>query len=356
MNGSVDILAWLQGNVEMHEKRRATLALCVGAAMALRGLGVLALGRSLAGRTSAKHGIKRVWRFLRNSAVELDAVSRALLRQMAPASGPLVVLADWTDLHPHTQLVFALPRDGRALAFLSYTIAHDGGEGSRVRAEEHALERLARIVEPGREVILVADRGFATPHWLNAIERRGWYYVQRFPRQVIVEVEEYTGALHELRLRRGTRAKDFGCGTIGQERPRTARLVACYGTEAKEPWLLVTNLSTALPIHIVRLYARRMWIEQMFRDWKNRQWGMGLDAVRLSQPERHDRLFLILALAYYFLSACGAYAERNGLAQDLKANTVTTRVMTLLRIGRQLLNRRRTIPNAALHALDWLPS
>ncbi len=65
--------------------------------------------------------------------------------------------------------------------------------------------------------------------------------------------------------------------------------------------------------------------------------------MRLSEPERHDRLFLILALAYYFLSACGAHAEQRGLAQDLKANTVRTRVMTLLRIGRQFLNRRPAI-------------
>jgi hypothetical protein len=356
MNGSVNILAWLQAHVEMHEKRRATLALCVTAALTLRGLGVLALGRSLAGRTAAKHGIKRVWRFLRNPAVECEAVARALLRQMAPAAGPLVILVDWTDLHPHVQLVFALPRDGRALAFMSCTIAHDGGERSRVRAEEQALERLARIVEPGRKVILVADRGFATPHWLDAIEQRGWYYVQRFPRQVIVEVDEYIGALHELRVRRGTRARDLGWGAIGQERAHQARLVVCYGREAKEPWMLVTNLAEELPIHIVRLYQRRMWIEQMFRDWKNQKWGMGLDAVRLSEPERHDRLFLIVALAYYFLSACGAYAERRGLAKRLKANTVTSRVMTLLRIGRQYLNRYHTIPNTALHALYRLPS
>lgn len=356
MNGSVNILSWLQANVKMHEKRRATLALCVLAAIGMRGVGVLALGRSLAARTSPKHSIKRVWRFLRNAAVELDAVAGALLRSMAPVGGPLVVLVDWTELHPHIQLVFALPRDGRALAFLSHTIAHDGGERSRARAEEQSLERLARIVEPGRQVILVADRGFATPHWLDAIERRGWHYVQRFPRHVIVEVEQYTGALYELPVRRGTNAKDFGCGAVGQERPRQARLVVRYARDAKEPWLLVTNLSDALPIHIVQLYQRRMWIEEMFRDWKNRQWGMGLDAVRLCEPDRHDRLFLIVALAYYFLSACGAYAEKRGLAKQLKANTVTIRVMTLLRLGRQLLNRQRNIPNAALYALAGLPS
>ena len=146
----MDILAWLERHVEMHAKRRETLALCAQAALQVRALG--ALGRSLPGRTWAKYSIKWVWRFLRNPALEVEAVSGALLRQMALAQGPLAVLVDWTDLHPHTQLVFALPRDGRALGFLSQTIAHDGGEGSRAKAEEQALERLARLVAcHGRE-------------------------------------------------------------------------------------------------------------------------------------------------------------------------------------------------------------
>jgi len=140
MNGFETIMAWLDENVKMHAKRRTTLGYLVTAAMMVRGLGVLALGRAVDSGTTAKHAIKRTWRFLRNPDVECTAVHEALFRQFCPKRGPVVVLVDWTDLYPYTQLVFALPRDGRALPFLSKTIYKEGGEGSRIAAETWALE------------------------------------------------------------------------------------------------------------------------------------------------------------------------------------------------------------------------
>lgn len=356
MNGFESIVTWLGLHVKMHDKRRLTLAHLVFAAMALRGMGVLALGRSMRSGTSAKHQIKRVWRFLRNEAVECEAVHEALFTQFMPRSGPIVVLVDWTDLMPYTQLVLALPRDGRALPFMSITIDKSGGEGSRVAVEHEALARLASFCPEGREVIVVADRGFGNARWMQAIAARGWYFVQRLPRSFHVEVEGYVGGLFDMRFRRRTRARDYGWGSIGEAAHTPGRLVVQYSKDYDEPWYLSTNLKATVPAEIVRYYQRRMWIEAMFRDWKNRQWGMGLDAVRLSSSKRHDRLFIVLALAYVFLCACGAYAEHIGLAQSLKANTRKDRVMTLLRNGIQLLARKPPTQKQALKALQALPT
>jgi len=356
MNGLDAIVSWLSCHVKMHAKRRATLAHLVVAAMRMRGVGVLALGRSMEGACSAKHQIKRVWRFLRNAAVECEAVHEALFREFAPREGRIVVLVDWTDLMPYTQLVLAFPRDGRAIPFLSITVPKAGGEGSLVAAEQSVLERLAALCPSDREVVLVADRGFGNSRWMSDVAARGWYFVQRLPRSYHVEVEQYVGGLFDMRFRRRQRARDFGPGTIGETHPVRGRLVAQYSKDYDEPWYLATNLEDTPPVEISRLYQRRMWIEAMFRDWKNQQWGMGLDAVRLSAPERHDRLFCVLALAYTFLCACGAHAERTGLAQKLKANTRKDRVMTLLRTGVQLLMRKPPTRKQALTALHALPT
>jgi len=51
-----------------------------------------------------------------------------------------------------------------------------------------------------------------------------------------------------------------------------------------------------------------------------------------SEPQRHDRHFIIIALAYTFLCAFGAAAETLGIAQRLKANTRAERVLNLARI------------------------
>jgi hypothetical protein len=340
----------------MHAKRMATLAVLVDAAMKMRGMGVLALGRAVAGRVDAKHDIKKVWRFLRNPKLEMHAVCGAIARAFSPAEGPIIVLADWTDFTPYTQLVFALSRDGRALPLYCRTVRQAGGEGCRAAAEQAALQELATLLPSGRRVIIVADRGFASWRWMEAIEALGWHYVQRMPRNHLADMESYIGPLQGLKVRCGTRAKDYGWGTLS-EAQRRARLVVCRARDAKEPWYLATNIPDQCAAEIVRYYQRRMWIEAMFRDWKNKDWGLGMRGIKLKEPERHDRLFLILALAYIFLSAFGALAERNGMAKTFKANTENKRVVNLLRMGLNLLIR--TPPNqldAPWAALSALPT
>ena len=105
------ILTRLEEKVQMRQSRRKTLAAIVGGAMRLQGVGVLALGRSMGGPAKAKHRIKRVDRFLANPQVELDALSEALFHQLRPATGGVVVLADWTARHDFQHLVLALPRE-----------------------------------------------------------------------------------------------------------------------------------------------------------------------------------------------------------------------------------------------------
>jgi hypothetical protein len=91
------ILSWITQNVEgMRLSRAKTLAVIVCGALLMKGSGVLALGRVLPGETSAKHCIKRVWRFLRNKDVECEAVFAALFRCLRPPTGRTIILADWT--------------------------------------------------------------------------------------------------------------------------------------------------------------------------------------------------------------------------------------------------------------------
>jgi hypothetical protein len=94
----------------------------------------------------------------------------------------------------------------------------------------------------------------------------------------------------------------------------------------------------------------------MFRDLKNRDWGLGLDQVRLSEPERHDRHFVVLALAYAFLCAFGAAAETLGIARMLKANTSQERVLSLARIGNYFIQIGQCSLDTAFGALADLPT
>lgn len=349
------ILAWLRPRVKgMRLSRLKTLAAIVSAAMCMTGVGVLALGRAMAGEVAAKHCIKRVWRFLRNSAVECESISHALFSCLAPKAGSIVVLVDWTEIEPYQQLVCALPRDGRALPFWSKTILRLCEEGEMVAAEEEALEALGRICPGNRTLVLIADRGFGNTRWLNSIAKRGWSYVQRLAGNRGIEIRGEICQLRHLPIPDRSHCLDWGPGRLTGAESVRARLVTARNEAAKETWILVTDLRS-IPPEIVRLYQRRMWIEEAFRDLKNRNWGLGMDKVRLSSPERHDRLFTVLALAYALLCAFGAAAESLEVDRLLKANTVSERVLNLARLGNYFLQLHRCAINTAIAELNALP-
>lgn len=284
------ILAWIVANVQgMRLSRAKTLAAIVSAALLMKGVGVLALGRAMSGEIAAKHCIKRVWRFLRNDQFEAESLFAALFNFLRPAQGRTIILVDWTDLHPFQQLVFSLPRDGRALPFMVITVrkgtSEEENKGVMIAAEREAIERLSRICPQTLRPILVADRGFGHPRWLQEIQKRGWHFVQRLSHIHQVSVEAHMGTLKELGIRRGWRPRDWGWGTMDEQEFGPIRLVTVFERDAEEAWYLVTSLEVEAAAEIVRVYKRRMWTEAMFRDLKNRDWGLGLDRVRLSAPE-----------------------------------------------------------------------
>ena len=356
-----DILSWLEEKVHgMRRSRTKTLAAIVGGAMRMQGSGVLALGRAMDGSAAAKHRIKRVDRFLGNPQVEVDAVHEALFDQFSPRGEPVVVLADWTDRAPFQTLVLAFPRDGRSIPFYSITVEKGDGSGAHkglmIEAEEEALEALSRMCGDEIRPIIIADRGFGNTRWLGNIQNRGWQFVQRISRDINVETEHYIGVLRELGIRRGWKPRDWGQGTMTNHYFGPIRLVTVYDKEADNPWFLVTNLTSEHSGAIVGLYKKRMWIEAMFRDLKNSNWGLGMDHVRLTTEARLERHFLIVALAYIFLFAFGAVAEQAGLGDQLKANTVEERVLSLARIGNYFLQSAQVAIPIAILALLELPT
>ena len=119
---------------------------------------------------------------------------------------------------------------------------------------------------------------------------------------------------------------------------------------SEEPLYLVTNREDS-PGEVVALYLQRMRIEAMFRDLKSRKWGLGIAGVRLSEPVRHDRHFLVLFLAYFFHVAFGAVAEARGVSRLLKPNTVAGRVLSLATSGFPAMRKLRCSINTAVKHL-----
>lgn len=289
-----------------------TLADLVEAAVHV-GRGTLsAIGRQLAGPTTAKHKIKRVWRFCDNDRVHASEVMPAVIRRLTrKRTKPLLVALDWTDVRGFHTLMAAAVLKGRAIPLLwaSYT------DGQLTRSqntfEESLLRLLVTMLPGGVRVILLADRGFGRTELAKTCAELNLRYLIRIKPEVRVTHPSYTGRLDEYPVKRG-----MGRVLVGAEY-RSDKAVSLTvvirwkrGLPKKrdEPWFLMTNLS-GNAVQLTDLYARRMAVEELFRDGKDGRYGLGLGQTQVETPARLDRLILILALALLLLTGLGLVAR-----------------------------------------------
>jgi len=131
-------------------------------------------------------------------------------------------------------------------------------------------------------------------------------------------------------------------------RCKVPAVVCVHAKDMKEPWCIATSLRDATAREIVDHYARRWTIEPSFRDAKDLRFGMGMSALRISDPQRRDRLLLLKALAVVLLTLLGAAGESLGFDRLVKSNTSKRRTHSLFRQGCLLYD---LIPNMPEHRL-----
>ena len=345
MFGPSKIMKWFDKNFQVvRRSRRKTLAHVAAGAMKMKGVGVLALGRAMDGPAFAKHRIKRVDRFLANEKLESFDISKALFNILRGQDQHPLILVDWTDRHAFEQLVLSIPRDGRSMPFYAITVNSTKfgteSKGALIQAEQEILHHLHAMCPPGVRPIIVADRGFGNERWISDVAKWGWCFVQRLSKGHYVETEHHIGTLPELGIRRGYRPKDWGWGIMGdndEEKKTRFRLVTVFHRDADEPWYLVTNIEDTEAKKITAIYEKRWWTETMFRDLKNRKWGLGMDEVKLTTVQRTATHFIIVMIAYILLCAFGAFAETKNFGEQLKANTKKNRALSLAAIGNHFI-------------------
>ncbi|QPL55256.1 MULTISPECIES: IS4 family transposase [Vibrio] len=98
--------------------------------------------------------------------------------------------------------------------------------------------------------------------------------------------------------------------------------------------------STRTPKQLVNLYAKRMQIEETFRDLKSPVYGLGLRQSRTNSPERFDIILLIALMLQLMFWLAGLHAQKQGWDRHFQANTVRTRnVLSTVRLGMEVLRR-----------------
>jgi hypothetical protein len=243
---------------------------------------------------------------------------------------------DWTDFDADDQTTLALnlvTRHGRATPLLWLTVSKDELKDRRNDWEDLCLSRLAEVLPEGVTVTILADRGFGDTKLFAFLDQLGFAYVIRFRGNIHV-----TAADGETRdaadwVGKGGRARKLRDAEVTAGRHQVGAVVCVHARDMKEPWCLAASDGKASARVIMNYYAKRWTIEPNFRDTKDLRFGMGMSALRIADPQRRDRLFLLNAFAIVLLTLLGAAGESLGMDRHLKSNTSKRRTHSLFRQG-----------------------
>ena len=344
----------LEGDV--HGKRVLSLANATLGVMVSASLAVAVIGRSLAQARGllTRHAIKQVDRLLSNQAIDPWDIAARWVPEIVGSATDIQVVMDWTDFDADGQTTLALNKvssHGRATPLLWLTVMKDDLKNKRNAYEDACLKKLAEVLPAGVNVTILADRGFGDTKLFGYLGTLGFDYVIRFRGNT--HVMATTGERRPAAgwVGKGGRAiKLSGAALTASEHPVGA-VVCVQARDMKEPWCLATSLSDATSREIVDAYAKRWTIEPSFRDTKDIRFGMGLSLLRISRPDRRDRLLLINAFAVHLLSMLGTAGEELGMDRQLRSGTSNRRTHSVFRQGCMLYDLIPNMPEARLRPL-----
>jgi hypothetical protein len=314
---------------QLDARNARNLFFAVEALLVGRRLTLTELARHFPGAERIHAPLKRFDRLLGNGAVQArrTACYQAALLWLLRMPRP-VLIVDWSEVKSdgrwHLLRAAAVAR-GRTLTV--YEEVHPTAKLASPKVEAAFLGRLQALLPTGARPVLVTDAGFRVP-WFRTVEALGWHFVGRVRHRAHVR---FLDSAHEngwiaakaLYPRATARAAALGeveltetqrlvCRlTLVRRRRRGRRDLTRDGRRARnaysrkiaqrerEPWLLAASASLGpLPgTEIVALYARRMQIEQSFRDLKSHRYGAAFEDTLTRDPRRLEMLLLIHMLA-----------------------------------------------------------
>jgi hypothetical protein len=350
------ILEWVaRVTSNLRPSQSRTLAVLVAATIRTERPNLATVGRQLAGPTTAKSAIKRAWRFTDNRRVEVaDAMAGVIARLVRKRKKRLIVSFDWTEVRDFHCLMAAACIGGRAVPLLWASYPEWRLTRSQNSLEEGLLRLLRTLIPRSLEVVILADRGFGRAEWAAVCQELGFRYVVRIKPAVTVSCTRYRGLLGKYPVHRGMAhvLRDVRYRKDGRV---THHVVVRWrpGLPKKrdEPWYLMTDLEGRAEA-LCRLYGRRMSVEELFRDHKNRRNGLALRNTKIQKVERFDRFVLVLALAYLLLVGLGLQAK---LDYDPSAWCTNRRARecSVFTIGKALLHRTNYLPEQLLRRVRW---
>jgi len=287
---------------------------------------------------------RRLSRLLDNPAIHVrewyEPIAREWLETQLRHLGEIRLIVDATKIgFGHQLLIVCLAYRKRAIPIAFTWVKHVKGHSSAWKLLS-LLAYVRQLIPKGAAVFLVGDCEFGSIAVLRQLDKWRWFYVLRQKSDTQVWFDEQNGwQPFGSYIHRPGQSVWLGKDYLTAKEIYPTNLLIHWEVGEKEPWCLATNVPDREMA--VRYYRRRMWIEEMFGDFKKH--GFDLERTMLRHFDRLSRLTLAVALLYVWMISIGTCTIRNGLRPLI--DRADRRDLSIFQIGLRFI--QRSITNAS---------
>jgi len=300
-----------------------------------------ALARCLPLGTGPKEREQRLYRFLENLRLtpELLIPLHIVLACGTQLRERLPMILDQTTIRGIETLLIGLVFEGRVLPIAFSCFMKRFIHKSQNILEHSLILAAMSCFPPEFRPLLILDRGYARVSLLIQLRQQGIPFLCRAKRTVMVYLPGQTKGqtLGRFKIKPG-QIRRYSVLYHSQKK-EPLDLIIYFGKGYKQPWYLLVPSETSLRAEeIVQLYAKRMSIEQGFRDWKTHLGVRGLIFYGDNPAPRLTRLLLAFSSSYLLCLALGSTEESQAVRAFVeikrrKPRHGTTRTLSVLSIG-----------------------
>jgi len=319
-----------------------------------------ALARCLPLEISAKGREQRLYRFLGNPRFAPEALTPLNLALVLglPLSGSVPLILDQTTIRGIQTLLIGAVFEGRVLPVAFSCFTYRLIKKSQNILEHSLILTVMSCFPLESRPLLIMDRGYARVALLQKLRLEGIPFLVRAKSKVIVHFQGRSRLLRTFTAKTGE-IRRYPVLYHSQKK-EALDLIVFRGHGYKETWYLLVPRDFPLTAEeIVEMYARRMSIEQGFRDWKTH---LGVRGLIFNVPDpapRLTRLLVAFSLCYLICLALGATEEAEEVRAFVeiprrKPRHGTTRTLSTLSIGILRLSLPRFAQKASREILTIL--
>ncbi|MDE2683019.1 MAG: transposase [Chloroflexota bacterium] len=221
-------------------------------------------------------------------------------------SGPLALAIDPTLKGDRTTAIVISVVYRSCAIPVAWRIHPATQKGSWMDPIVELLQALAPAVPEEMTVIVLCDRGIASPKLWKQICAQGWHPCMRYAKSITFCADGGKRLPARAFVSRPDTAW-IGQGTAFStpKAKRQCTLLVVWYVEQEEPWVILTDLA---PDKVgPSWYALRFWIELGFKALKSLGWKW--DKTRRTDPTRVSRHWLVLSVATLLVLAYGTRVE-----------------------------------------------